>query len=113
MYSCARMLSRPLLLSNKEQKKYVLSRKITSYLCNETTDIKRNRQFSPSSGPGSCSIKNLPGQAVSPSSLHPNAGSVTPTLSSACSINPSLSKQHSQSSTVSLTPTNSHENVIL
>ncbi|CAF1384712.1 unnamed protein product [Adineta steineri] len=95
MYSCARMLSRPLLLSNKEQ------------------NIKRNRQFSPSSGPGSCSIKNLPGQAVSPFSLHPNAGSVTPTLSSACSINPSLSKQHSQSSTVSLTPTNSHENVIL
>ncbi|CAF1381614.1 unnamed protein product [Adineta steineri] len=76
-------------------------------------DIKRNRQSSPSSGPGSRSTKNLPGQAVSPSSLHPNAGSVTPTQSPIRSMNPSLSKQHSQSSTVSLTPTNSHENVIL
>ncbi|CAF4439490.1 unnamed protein product, partial [Adineta steineri] len=45
-----------------------------------------NRQFSPSSGPGSRSSKNLPGQAASPSSLHPNAGSVTPTQSPARSM---------------------------
>jgi transcription initiation factor TFIID subunit 6 len=73
----------------------------------------QNRQFSPSSsGPGSRSSKFLPGQS-SPSSHHPNAGSITPSRSPARLTNPSLSKQHPQSSTVSLTPANSHENVIL
>ncbi|CAF1356099.1 unnamed protein product [Adineta steineri] len=56
--------------------------------------------------------KHLPDQAASASSYHPNAGSVTPTQSPIRSMNPPLSKQHSQSSTVSLTPINSQENVI-
>ncbi|CAF4385610.1 unnamed protein product [Adineta steineri] len=56
--------------------------------------------------------KYLPDQAASASSYHPNAGSVTPTQSPIRSMNPPLSKQHSQSSTVSLTPMNSQENVI-
>ncbi|CAF1482113.1 unnamed protein product [Adineta steineri] len=72
-----------------------------------------NHQFSPSSGPTSRSTKHLPGQAASPSSHHPNAGSVIPAQSSARSMNPLLSKQQPQSSTDSLTTTNSHENVIL
>ncbi|CAF1166657.1 unnamed protein product [Adineta steineri] len=50
------------------------------------------------------STKHLPDQAASASSYHPNAGSVTPTQSPIRSMNPSLSKQHSQSSTVSLAP---------
>jgi len=73
----------------------------------------QNRQFSPSSsGGGSRSSKLVPGQS-SPSSHHPNTGSIPPSRSPARPINPSLSKQHPQSTTVSLTPANSHENVIL
>ncbi|CAF1467145.1 unnamed protein product, partial [Rotaria sp. Silwood1] len=71
-----------------------------------------NRQFSPSSGSNSRPSKILPGQA-SPSSHHQNPGSVTPSRSPVRPMNPSLSKQHPQSSTSSLTPANSHENVIL
>ncbi|CAF3598375.1 unnamed protein product [Rotaria sp. Silwood1] len=72
----------------------------------------QNRQFSPSSGSNSRPSKILPGQA-SPSSHHQNPGSVTPSRSPVRPMNPSLSKQHPQSSTSSLTPANSHENVIL
>jgi len=67
----------------------------------------QNRQFSPSSRPS----KFSPGQA-SPSSHHPHGtGSAR---SPARPMNPSSSKQqqHSTSSTVSLTPTNSHENIL-
>ncbi|CAF5002319.1 unnamed protein product, partial [Rotaria socialis] len=52
----------------------------------------------------------LPGQASPSSSHHQNPGSVTPSRSPVRPLNPSLSRQHPQSSTVSLTPANSHEN---
>ncbi|CAF3653212.1 unnamed protein product [Adineta steineri] len=58
-----------------------------------------NHRFSPSSDPRSRSTKHLPGQAASPSSHHPNAGSVIPAQPSARSMNPLLSKQLPQSST--------------
>ena len=89
---------------------YYDSRRIS---CSSYDDIYvynlfQNRQYSPSSRPP----KFLPGQS-SPSSHHPTTGSATPSRSPARPMNPSLSKQHPQSSTVSLTPANSHENVIL
>ncbi|CAF1143403.1 unnamed protein product [Adineta steineri] len=40
---------------------------------------RQNRQFSPLSDSASRSIKYFPSQAASPSSHHPNIGSVTPT----------------------------------
>ncbi|CAF1261067.1 unnamed protein product [Adineta steineri] len=63
------------------------------YVLNSITKID-NHQYSSSSNPGSRSTKHLPGQAASPSSHHPNAGSVIPVQSSARSMNPLLSKQH-------------------
>ncbi|CAF1381193.1 unnamed protein product [Rotaria sordida] len=77
-----------------------------------TSQSTQNRQFSPSSGSNSRVPKLLPGQA-SPSSHHQTPGSITPSRSPVRPMNPSLSKPHSQSSTISLTPANSHENVIL
>ncbi|CAF0787344.1 unnamed protein product [Adineta steineri] len=67
--------------------------------------IINNRQFSPSSDSAPRSIKYLPGQAASLSLHHLNAGSVTPTPSPVLSMNPQLL-------TVSLTPTNSYDNVL-
>ncbi|CAF0738156.1 unnamed protein product [Adineta steineri] len=67
--------------------------------------LVENRQFSPSSDSAPRSIKYLPGQAASLSLHHLNTGSVTPAQSPARSMNLQLS-------TVSLTPTNSYDNVL-
>ncbi|CAF3342888.1 unnamed protein product [Rotaria socialis] len=78
-----------------------------------SSQSSQNRQFSSSSGSNSRPPMLLPGQASPSSSHHQNPGSVTPSRSPVRPLNPSLSRQHPQSSTVSLTPANSHENVIL